>query len=409
MTLILLKIGVIVLPFYELLVKVFPLALVQTPDTRTAKLFLGLWIALAIGLSALFLGQVNRCKNRWLLLFLIFIPLNIHLSPQYPIELNGVKSPNYWVWKPFVMILCYFLMFMAVQSLKITRESLSKLLNIMVWCGLVMAGYVILQNFGWDQFFAARVGEPFRTVTKPVTVGTLGNSTIVSPYIAMIIPFALYLRKWVVSGVLIYAVFATQSEMAIGAMIVSIALYSCLRWKLRAIFTVFLMGVFAVGILTGIKAKNPEKFAEIKTKVIQTNGRVAIWKESIRISKEENLRGNTPHPYTGTGLGSYSVLYRPLMKSTFGQAHNEYLEVFCTMGIVGFVLFLMAIGFMLKSAFLAYVDYNQAEIAALLCSFICISLVAFGTFIWQLSPHNYYTVLIFGLLSNRRLLKGELT
>ena len=407
---ILLKIGVIALPFYELLIKLLPFATTTAINTREAKSFLGFYIALAIGLSGIYSGEIRKCKNKWILLFLLFIPINIHLAPQYNIELNGVSSPNYWVWKPFLTILCYFFMFIIVQSLKITRESLSKLFNVMVWCGLIMSTYVLFQNFGWDQFFIIKPGQHITASTNPLLVGTLGNSTIVSPYIAMIIPIALYLRRWIVALVLICAVIACQSNMAIGAMIVSLLLYVCFRYRLRGIFVVFLALTLSVSVLNGIRVLNPQKFTKITSKVTSASGRIAVWKESIKISKESELgKGKTRHPFTGTGLGSYPVLYRPLMKSTFGKAHNEYLEVFCTMGIGGFVLFLMAIGFMLKSVFISYFEgFNQTEIAALICSFVCISLVALGTFIWQVSPQNYYTVLIFGLLSNRRILKGEL-
>ena len=54
-----------------------------------------------------------------------------------------------------------------------------------------------------------------------------------------------------------------------------------------------------------------------------------------------------------------------------------------------------------------YLGYNQAEIIVLSCSFLCLALTACGTFIWQLSPFQYYSVLLAGLLHNRNLLKGD--
>jgi len=435
MTFVLLKIGVILTPYYELLVKLLPYGHVATPDTRVAKTFIGLWIALAIGLSAMFSGEIRKCKNIWILFFLVFIPLNIHLAPKYSIQLNGVDSTNYWVWKPFVMMLCYFIMFLGVQSLNITKETLKSLFGTIVWCGFIMAVYMILQNFGWDQFFESKTGEAYRTVTKPITVGTLGNSTLVSPFVAMIIPLALYLRhisatfpqqkkpifiitSWIVVPTLIYAVWLSQSNMAIGAMIVSLILYSCLRWKMRGVFVVYLALVLSFSVLNGIRVLNHSQFNKMETKITAANGRIAVWKEIIRIAKEEklgnirNASGNVikaRHPFTGTGIGSYPVLIKQITKSIFGQAHNEYLEVFVTMGIGGFVLLMLSIMFMLLSSMFAFFDdFNRDELAALLSSFVCIALVALGTFPWQIAPIIFYTVVIVGLLHNRRILKGVL-
>ena len=410
MSIILLKIGIVLLPFYELLAKVLPFAVVATPDSRFAKSFLGLWLALGVGASACFCNGFRPLKNKWILLFLLFIPLSIHLSPRFNIVLNGVNSTSFWVWKPFVMILCYFLMFMGVQSLNITRSVVRGIFNVMVWCGFVMAAYVILQNFGWDQFFDVKTSEEFMWVTKPITVGNLGNSTIVSPYIAMLIPLALYLRRWIMVPIMIAAVWLTHSHLAIGAMIVSLCVYSCFKWRLKGVFAVFLALVLSLSVLNGVRVLNPTKYNKITDFRAVASGRVDVWKKTFKITRDEKLGVNkTRHPYTGTGLGSYTVIIKPLMENTFGQAHNEYLEVMCTLGIFGLFLFLMAILSMIRSVFYTYIDdFNKGEIIALFSSFICIALIATGNFVWQIAPLIFYSVVVIGLLHNRNLIKGEL-
>ena len=64
----------------------------------------------------------------------------------------------------------------------------------------------------------------------------------------------------------------------------------------------------------------------------------------------------------------------------------------------------MSIFSMIKGAYYS----NNKETLPIVCSFVCISLIAFGSFVWQLSPHNFYTVLLVGLLHNESLIKGEL-
>lgn len=408
MTLVLLKVGMVLSPFYELLVKLCPSAVVITPDTRIAKTFIGIWLAIIIGGSACFSGELKRCKNKWILLFLVFIPLSIHLSPQYNIELNGVKSSNFWAWKPFVMYLSYFLMFMVVQSLNITKRGIRGIFNTMAWCAFVMAGYVLLQNIGWDQFFNVKTGGQFDNVTKPLVVGTLGNSTIVSPYIAMIIPMALYLHRWVVSFVLICAVVVSQSAMAIGAMVVSLLVYLCLRFRMKGVFVVFLTVVLGVSVLNGVRVLKPQVFESMR--IVENNGRISLWKGIVKEMKSGEFgEAKDSYPYTGLGLGSYNVLMKPTLGNIFAQAHNEYIQVFVETGLIGLFLFLMAIFYMMKEALLSYIDgFNRSEISALVCSFLCIGLVACGSFPWQIAPLIYLTVIVVGLLHNENILQGEL-
>ena len=415
MTMILLKVGLVLTPFYEILVKLFPMAVVQTPDTRMAKSFLTMWLALAIGLSALFLSEIRMCKNKWILFFIAFIPLSIHLSPQYNIELNGVMSPNYWVWKPFVEILCYFLMFTAIQSLRINRQSVKSILTVMVWCGTIMAVYVLIQNTGWDQFFNKRTGGVnnnfFFSVTKPITVGTLGNSTIVSPYLAILVPLSIYLKRHVSTIMLICAVLACHSHVATGAMILSLIAYSCLKCGKKLTLVVFLAVLLALSVASWSNYFHPKEFRQARSRIFKDNGRVEVWKSIIIAMREKEfgIASKTRHPFTGLGLGSYPIVMKPEINTIFAQAHNEYIEVLCQTGWVGLILFLCAIGHMLKKIFNSYLDgLNRAEITALTSSFICAALIACGTFIWQIAPTIYLSVIVVGLLHNRNLLKGEL-
>jgi O-antigen ligase len=85
------------------------------------------------------------------------------------------------------------------------------------------------------------------------------------------------------------------------------------------------------------------------------------------------------------------------------------LQVFSEAGFVGLFLFLAAIGYMLKQVFYAYLDeFNRKEVVALFSSFLCIGLVAFGSFPWQIAPIIYLTIIVVGLLHNQNILQGEM-
>src|SRR3990167_2552564 len=237
MSLILLYIGLVLTPFYEIIIKFLPYATTITQDTRVAKIFIGMVLALAIGIFQIFFTGIKKCENIWPLLFILFIPINIVMAPQFSIGINGVDMTNMWVWKPFCLFLCYFLMFMAIQSFELSRKILTTIFTICSFCAFVMAIYVIIQSFGIDQFFSPIDGKYFDQIPQKNVVGTLGQPTIVSPYIAMIIPMMIYLRRYFFVGVSCLAVILTHSAVAIAAMILSLALYSVFIFKRTAIIT----------------------------------------------------------------------------------------------------------------------------------------------------------------------------
>ena len=405
MSLIFLRIGIVLIPFCELLAKMFPYTVSAAPDTRVAKIALGVWIALAIGLIAFFSGEIRRCKNQWLLLFIVYIPLSIHLSPQFNIQLNGITTNNYWVWQPFCHLLCFFLMFMAVQSVRVSKKEFNDLLNLMVLCGFVMAIYMIIQGLGYDQFFIKKDGKEFWQVTQPGVVGNLGNSTVVAAYVGMMVPMAVYLKRYVKAGVIVLAVLVSQSVMAIVALLTVVSIYLIINFKKCACIFIALILMVIIAIGSWANYLYPDGYASFCKETFTANGRFVVWKEVHRVIKDEKIgEGGLTYPFTGTGIGSYPIVVKPIIKTHFAQVHNEYLEIFSNFGMVGLGLFLMALWFMIKQA---WGGVNKPEILTLGLSFLFIAIVAVGSFPWQLSPHNFYTVIIVGLLHNRNLLKGE--
>ena len=84
------------------------------------------------------------------------------------------------------------------------------------------------------------------------------------------------------------------------------------------------------------------------TERINTNSRVLIWISALELIKENPLIG------IGGG-GSHRILYE---RVAFNQqhydkryrvhAHNEYIQVFLDIGIIGFIVFIMFFIYLLK-------------------------------------------------------------
>lgn len=390
-------VGFVVVSFYEIMAKALPFMNVLAPDTRVGKELMAVWIALIIGLVGLHYGGIQRINNKWLLVLIGYLLLSAHNAPLFPIIFNETYSPNFWQWKPLFQILSFFLMFAVIQGVDFTKENISKIFNTFKWCALVMAGYVILQSMNIEQFYFVRSAQEIGSPTNPEIVGTLGNSTIVAAYMALLIPFLLFNKEYLISIIVGIAVYLCKSEPAIYITIFTVITFFFMRGYKTGIIS--LAVVAAIGIV--LILLNPIKPNEL----FNPNGRIDVWKKTINDIKTKGYGDSkSAHPITGNGIGSFSYLWPQSNGSTFRQAHNEYLDMWFQIGLVGVVLFFMAIWPALGMFSYSF-DENNLYVAAKF-SFIASLLFAGATFIYQVSPHDLLCVMSFGLLNNKKLNGG---
>lgn len=389
--------GAILIPCYEFILKLFPCVAIVSENTRTHKEMMAITIALAIGLSALYRG-VEPFKNKWLFFFILCQLITINLMPKIPLVINGIDNSGFWVWKPLFEVICFLLMGIAISSFKFSNFEIRYILSAMFYVGLFQAVYVISQTAGFDQFFLSKPREIIGSVGFPERTGFLGQPTLVASFIAMCIPIGIYLKKYYFTLTLIIAILLTHSTMAIGAVFVGLISYISLRNPTRAVPIIAVSGIIGfVGILSGII-----KFFD--------NGRFVAWKSIISDMANTTIKGYNGSDFSifGHGLGSFTYLSTAFDAQRFAQAHNDYLEIFYCCGIVGIFFFLTAMVFLIKQIYQTYLKKeNTRMIISLFCSFLIISICAFGSFVWQLGGHIFYTVVIVGLLLNENIIGGE--
>lgn len=384
-------------------------------DTREPKMLLALAFAFCISLCSIYRGGIKAIKNKWLLFFLGYLLLSIYFSPKPMITLFNKDFSNFWVWKPMFDILVFFLMFLSISGIDFSKEDIGKIFMVMVWVGFVMAIYCILQALGIDQFYDDKgVYSGMRDLFNVNHIcGTLGNATIVSPFIAMLIPMALFLKRYFFAIVMFIAVCLTRSQVAIGAMLISLLFLFSTKGKKQFIssllITIILISSFTIGYFKNDKVRN----------FINDKNRFKTWYlicedliTPITIEKDKGKISNK-YPFTGFGMGTYSVVFPIKHNTNMGQAHNDYLELAYNTGIIGFSLFLGAIFYMFimnLSINDIFTKKTNIYITTLLSSFVCIAICAAGTFVWQLGATIFYSVIIAGLLHNDslKLLKGGL-
>ena len=365
---------------------IVPLVSIIGQDIRELKSALAFVVMLVIGLLSFYEGKMKPFSNKWALILIGFVWLNIMLSPSSGLKFANMELMQFWSWKPFCYLLAYLIGIVAIAS--DTKLNVKGILKMMVYAGFVMSALVVIQLLNLDQFF--RSNGQFHEQWN--LGGTLGHPTFVGAFIAMIIPLAIYMKKRYIAVIMIIAVLATQSQVAIGSMVVSLGFYFACKGRKQLIGVI----VCLLLITTGVVA-----LKQYKPGYISSSGRFAEW---VRIVDDVNksIRPNVPgeeekygkYPVTGRGLGSFYYTYHVIHKKcALFQAHNEYLEWLYNCGIIGVIMLLLAISHIYRLNFMKN-EYRTA----LLSSFTCIAITAGGLFVWQLGATSLYTAVLVGLL-----------
>lgn len=380
MILILLLISLSLIPFFNWL----------GMDTREPKMILAVGLALVISLIAIYQGKLKSFKNKWLLILIAYTYLSTIFAPKPEFNLFDVNVGMFWVWQPMFYITVFFLMLVTVSSIELTVDNKTLILKTMSWVGFIMSIYVVLQYFGFEQFFNFN-NKANNSVYK--LHGSMGNILNMATFVAPIVPIALYLRKYIFALLMIIVICLTHSQVAIGALIFSLLFYFYINNK-KAFFVV-LTGAL---ILCAFKVN-----CYIKTKSFNDDhGRFEVWQNIVTdlknpLHKDKNDR----YPLTGFGLGSFKYVFHIKHPNTkgyggFQQAHNEYLEWLYNTGFIGVFLFLASIWQVIKSG----LTKDKLK-TALLSSFLCIAICAGGWIVFQLGANIFYAVTIAGLLHNQ--------
>jgi len=429
MTKILILLGLIFTPLFINPLTALPLIPTIEGGTRPPKEFIALLFSLAIFLSALFNGEIKSFTNKWYLIFLFYIPFAIWHSPPFITLLGQHNIAGSWQWKPFCYILIYALLIITVSSLRFSKHEIKRIFSIITVIGVLMALYVIVQKLNLEQFFKEKpmilIGQPM----EPKLMGTLGNSTLVSAFLVMCIPFCYYMRKWGRVAILITAILLCRSQMAIGSLIVCTLLYALIYAPKTRPY----LGTLCVTLIIGLTWFGVTHPKEFRSK-IGDNSRFILWENIVKdinsppISQEITpnmtqeqknylmIQNDRTYPFTGLGLGSFKIMYAEKHKEAvikdgriiafnypkWGSPHNFYLHIAYCLGIIGLGLFLIVLWTTLWPAFLSIKD--NPDILPVFMSIISVLILSIGTFILEIEPTRLYAAIFLGLLLNKDLI-----
>jgi len=290
-----------------------------------------------------------------ILLFIIIAIISVLITNSFWSSLRG-----------FVNILSYFLIyFIVINNIK-NKDSFNFCLIIFFITASLISLYLIIQYYEID---------PFLSDIQRLT-STLGNRNYVASYLALIFPiaFSFFLLEskkrnkifYEVTLLIIYTGIIVCHTRAIWiALIFSLLLFGYLlsHFKINKILKdnkKWLIILFSIFILITLiySTDNPLNrssitVAERAVSAFDMQGsslrtRLLIWNSTIDMIKDR--------PLFGSGLGTFPLYYLEYQADFLqrnpsylnfsgkaGEAHNEYLQLWAEMGIIGLLSFLLII------------------------------------------------------------------
>ena len=351
-------------------------------DLRVIKLKVAMLFAIVLGLLVFHHGSVKGFRNKWILILMAYLPIAYILSPKPQIKLFGMEVSSFWAWQPMFIIWVFFSMLALISSYKFYTFDIRSILTTMYWCGFLTCLYVIMQFYHVDQFFYQTSGGADGRMA-----GFIGNPTLTAPFIAMMIPITLYLRKYWQAVIMLIAVVMTESQMAIGATAASLIAYISFK---NAWF--FATGLILTGVLIFVIHTGYQKG------IVNDSSRFEHWPQILEDIRSPIVEDGATYPLTGIGLGSFRYTYHIKHGNNYYQAHNEYLEIAYNVGLAGLFLFIASLLSLIKPYL--HIGVNRYR-RALLASFLCIAMCAMGTFVWQIGTTIFATIVVAGLLMNQ--------
>lgn len=363
----------------------------------------------------------NRCVTWFILYAVVSLPLHPHFRlPIWGNDLNG-----WWNYPVMLQVIGYYLMYLGIANADIRPDpcharkfiglDFRLIFKAIFYCGFFTSLYVFLQFLNVDQLFTLEPPNIVKLATAPNMTGFIGQNTLCGAFIAMAIPFGLYLRKYFFMFIMAVAVCLIQSKMAIASVLVGGLFYFVIRCKKPETLMIGVFLFIAI-MLAGVYESYLHKIH------INDNGRFAHWQEVLKdfsspqiidtipenapASVKEIIYTNNHHTWmlTGIGPGAYHFLYVNKYNTSWEYIHNEYIEVLYAFGIIGLFLFILAA---LSLILTAMTTSSSVIIAVLVTSFIVIGINAGTNFVWHINPMQFLTVLIAGLLSNQDLRRIE--
>lgn len=243
-------------------------------------------------------------------------------------------------------LLAYYFIALCIKNLN-NKEYIKKIINIILIVGLFLVGYAIIQvytNVGFVKHFSV----PY------IASSLCGNPNFFGSYLVMLL--CISINEFLLNKEYKYLIFSiiyfiglvlagsTGPFITFIIMTIFIIIKNFKRTKIKYILLllIFIPTLFISNYFIKIVHNNIDQsynivddISNIKDKNINqmTSGRLDLWKRSIPLVKKYYL--------LGAGIDNFGIVFEKVTKDIrFDKAHNVYLQILITNGIVPLLLVL---------------------------------------------------------------------
>jgi O-antigen ligase len=423
--LLVLQIGVLVLILAFLLLREKP-----SIDPRLSKLlknvkyiFAGFFLFIALQILPLPLFIVR-----------LISPGTVRFKEQFihqfqNLKFTSISTAPFQTFREGLEILTYVLLGFLILRTMTRRIQLHRIFLVLVSLGFFEAFYGIFELYRTNP----RILFFEKTVNKRMLTGTFINQNHLAGYLCALIPvvlglliarvdfaalarrnlrdkiiyfseqgFAAYVIYTVLLFVMALGVLLSRSRAGLFLVAIAFLVTFLLGFMnvgggdrfhphLKKVLQIIFLGIIVVFLYSGVEA-TLQKFS---SESITHETRTQYWGNTVEIIRD--------FPLTGSGLGSYSWVYpayeEHLIHGNLAHAHNDYLEYFSELGLIGFGLLLAGILYIVVKSFTLWKKRRNPQIKGLvlggLVSVIVMAVNAIMEFVLHI-PANMvlFTVMI---------------
>lgn len=321
---------------------------------------IAVWLVKIINSEEYFLKKTKL--DLPLILFSLVLVLSLFISKTKTVSLQE-----------FLIFLSYILIFFLITNNLNKKADFNSFIHLFFIISFLVSIYTIIQYYGFDPYLS-----DLHSLTS-----TIGQKNWISNYLAMIFPvaFSYFLsektRKKIIYFFLLSILYVTLMICQSRGIWISIsitvilAIYIIFKLKFYEIFKInkkwlFLLLITFLIITIIYSTDNPlnKSAITVPQRAISTfdeqdpsiNTRLLIWKTTFEMIKEK--------PLLGSGIGTFKMNYLDYQAEFIkdnpyyvkysgkaGEAHNEYLQMWAELGIIGLGLFILIFYFFYKIIF----------------------------------------------------------
>ncbi len=293
---------------------------------------IGLGLVLLFLIIYLWQNKINIIKdNEYMIPFLLFwfaTLCSVIFGSQESDKIGGIVA----IWGLLYFFAAYYLV--STSNIRL------------IFASLLLGGVILSISIFYD-YFILNLPRPggflkmyLSSANILVIIAIMSLSIIVTGYEKG--KFALIYGISIL--ILIFAVILTGSRMALLSFIVAAFLIFIFKFKIKGLIYSAILLVFVIIILifSGIGDRFAEIFMGLTNPETSHGWRFVLWKAAFQLFKD--------YPIFGIGDGAFEPLVLQIVtKSDFatGHAHNGFIHLLVTYGIVGFITFCYFFGKMI--------------------------------------------------------------